>query len=88
MCTKSPQVSFTRGAAGGWQAWPSPRAWGGALSSVVLCHLPPKKQWRAEQSLCKLARENTLKQNPPDSGAGRQARTLTRKEISDDQWSF
>lgn len=33
--------------------------------SEVLRHLPQKK-WRAEQSLCKLALENTLKQPPRD----------------------
>ena len=38
---------------------------GPELSSEVLHHLPLKK-WRAEQSLCKLALENTLKQPPRD----------------------
>lgn len=38
---------------------------GPEFGSDVLHHLPPKK-WRAEQSLCKLALENTLKQHPRD----------------------
>lgn len=61
MCTKSLQVSFTRGAAGGWQACTAePAGLGRGSSSVVLCHLLPKNSGEQNNHWCKLARENTL----------------------------